>query len=208
MSLPCVLADLPAPWQMPGMNDFTHDWAQYFPSIPPLGWMLRVDTPNWVRFHSLPESKRYAETDAENAIVLERANLLASDVLGEGRACWFVQAVYSANDGTELVATVENLAPNLDLKLVFSLPVPEDQENGDRWNFYVAGTVWRRGAFDTVIASVAEDAAPPTLWMSRSSGEVFAPYDGGSDLILSSVVRVEELRTRYAGWLSSHPQGL
>ena len=38
-----------------------------------VGWVLRGVVPErWVRFHSLPESKRYAESEDEEAEVLRR----------------------------------------------------------------------------------------------------------------------------------------
>ncbi|WP_425586206.1 DUF3885 domain-containing protein [Streptomyces sannanensis] len=41
-------------------------WESNWPGTLPLGHLLRSAWPDrWVRFHSLPESKRYADTEAE-----------------------------------------------------------------------------------------------------------------------------------------------
>src|SRR5262245_44813519 len=56
------------------------DWDRCFPNCEPIGHRLRVAFPDrWIRFHSLPESKRYPEDDAEYAEVLARHN----SILGE-----------------------------------------------------------------------------------------------------------------------------
>ncbi|MFZ3566783.1 hypothetical protein ACNYS0_07350 [Streptomyces sp. BH034] len=53
----------------------TELWQQHWPNCPPVGYKLRDPYRDlWVRFHSLPESKRYAEDESEYAVVLERYN--------------------------------------------------------------------------------------------------------------------------------------
>ncbi|MEV8528784.1 hypothetical protein AB0451_32290 [Streptomyces sp. NPDC052000] len=48
-------------------------WQQRRPNCPPVGYKLRDPYRNvWVRFHLLPESKRYAEEESEYTVVLER----------------------------------------------------------------------------------------------------------------------------------------
>jgi hypothetical protein len=50
----------------------TELWRQHWPDCPPVGHKLREPYRDlWVRFHSLPESKRYAEDESEYAVVLE-----------------------------------------------------------------------------------------------------------------------------------------
>jgi hypothetical protein len=58
--------------------------------------MRNAGARNWVRFHSLPGSKRYAETDEQKATLLARQNQLALDVLGESGSVWLVQACWSS----------------------------------------------------------------------------------------------------------------
>ena len=50
-------------------------WQRQWPACPPLADDLkRAYHDRWVRFHSLPGSKRYPDTDAEYDIVLHRYN--------------------------------------------------------------------------------------------------------------------------------------
>src|SRR4051794_27473060 len=64
----------------------TELWQQHWPNCPPVGYKLRDPYQGlWVRFHSLPESKRYAEDESEYAVVLERYNTVLDELFaGEG----------------------------------------------------------------------------------------------------------------------------
>ena len=68
------------------MAGFEQFWRDSYGEFPPVTYRLRYEffDSRWVRFHSLPESKRYPESDTEMEIVLERANILADRVLGIG----------------------------------------------------------------------------------------------------------------------------
>lgn len=73
-------------------EDFHRDWSHYHGDQPPLAHVLRerAQTP-WVRFHALPDSKRYAENEAEQREILRRANVLGAEILGADTLCWLVQ---------------------------------------------------------------------------------------------------------------------
>jgi hypothetical protein len=73
-------------------QDFEREWASFHANRRPLGWMLRSDQSlAWVRFHSLPNSKRYPESDAEKDIILSRAYSLANETLGADVSCWQIE---------------------------------------------------------------------------------------------------------------------
>ncbi|MGW6733237.1 DUF3885 domain-containing protein [Streptomyces sp. NPDC055013] len=61
-------------------------WQRQFPKGPPIAHELRAAySDRWVRFHSLPDSKRYPESEDEYAIVLHRYNTVL-DGTGRTRA--------------------------------------------------------------------------------------------------------------------------
>ena len=190
---------------------FESEWTGFYGSNPPISWKLReVDGLRWQRFHSLPGSKRYAESDAEAAVILARHNTLAEAVLGEGAECWLVQVIYaSANplDDHSRYSTLPSLTrTGLEVEPVYADAELEDADAG--WRVFAAPVAWRGGAFDALLASIANDAEPPTLWMARATGAAFAPYDGGVDLFLPTEEQKMLLRRRFAEWLSVHPAGL
>ena len=45
---------------------FQHYWTRTYPDCPPVGFRLRAAyQARWFRIHSLPASKRYAESEIE-----------------------------------------------------------------------------------------------------------------------------------------------
>jgi hypothetical protein len=59
-----------------------------------------------------------------------------------------------------------------------------------------------------VLSDVANALLGPFLIVSEATGRVYAPYDGGADLFLSSESERDQYREKYSAWLSAHPSGL
>jgi hypothetical protein len=56
-------------------------WQRRWPQCPAIAHRLRVCYPErWVRFHSLPGSKRHAEAASEYAIILDRHNTVPTEL--------------------------------------------------------------------------------------------------------------------------------
>ncbi len=173
---------------------FQHDWAAFYPTCPPLGWLLRNrEGIPWVRFHALPASKRYPEDEAERGIILSRANSLGDRLLGPCQLCWVVEADCSEASTQEEVSMTASESDD-----------PEDPI----WNFHARPEPWRAGAFDAELLSIANNGPRRTIWMRCDDGSVFAPYDGGFDLFPASWMEVAKLKLEWPEWLSTHPQGL
>ena len=179
------------------IESFQSSWDRFYGELAPYGWAVRgSDALYWTRFHSLPESKRYAEDESEWRVVLQRANTLASETLGGASTVWLVIPI----TGNSAVAHVSELG--LSDRATFQI---EDEEGSQE---FAAGRVsWNAGKFDPLIRDIADDRLR-ALWFDPKSGTVFAPYDGGTDLFLPTVEQVEQLRANYPDWLSSHPLGL
>ncbi len=68
--------------------------------------MKYINSDRWLRIHSLPESKRYAESDFEYNIILNRQNQLINDLIGEGTELFISIGLYTGdtnnNNYTEL----------------------------------------------------------------------------------------------------------
>lgn len=176
-----------------GAQMFGEEWRAYHNDIPPTGWALRESqSAPWLRYHALPGSKRYAENDGEQAAILARANAIGDRLLGDGSPCWWVEARTDDLPGTGAFAGEYQLGGDPDE------PV---------WRFYVRSVDWKAGAFDDYFTAIADEKLMG-LWMCRSSGAVFAPYDGGFDLFPSSFDEVGILKTERSDWLSSEPSGL
>lgn len=191
------------------MSSFEQAWTSFHPGKHPVGHMLRTDgTPNWIRFHSLPGSKRYVETDEERATLLSRQNALALEVLGR-TPCWLVQVHWTVSPGEiDLAAQYDPFRATREQQLEFLFTfIVNDGEDDHPWRVHGAQTDWEAGRFDDLLISIADDEAAPMLWMG-SDGAIFAPYDGGVDLFLPEASAVDRLAARYSDWLSAHPLGL
>lgn len=183
------------------MENIEQWWAARFGDTPPVGYCLRqAFDSRWLRVHSLPESKRYAESAAEHDEVLRRAWVCACELLPEGEAVWIVSCEFAESIAEPRLAE----APSL----VFRYLRTFESEHADLpLRAYVAAARWPHEDFDALISAIAADRIR-ALWVSAATGAVFAPYDGGIDLILESTPRRDALRGTYGAWLSNHPAGL
>lgn len=191
-------------------DDFKADWDRFYPGCNPVAHQMRGAPLNWIRFHSLPESKRYPETDEERSLLLARQFTLADEVIGHGASCWMIQNCWPTQP--DEICDTEDFWPSETFGLQPSFLYefdPDDPEADDRpWTARAGTVAWHGERFAKVLSEVAEDRLHYILWMSRRTGAVFAPYDGGVDLFLPSDAEVERLRATYHGWLSKHPLGL
>lgn len=192
------------------MSRFQDSWSQFHGDHWPIGYKLRQDgAANWVRFHSLPQSKRYADSVDNWRTLLHRQNALAATVLGHG-PCWLVQTHWVSAPGTTDIADVHDpfaATRAFDLRFAFELVEAVDDELY-RWRVHAGPTRWSNGRFDNLLKKIADDEAGPTLWMAQADGSIFAPYDGGVDLFLSQPSQAAKLKTAHKDWLSVHPEGL
>ncbi len=46
------------------------------------------------------------------------------------------------------------------------------------------------------------------MFLSESKKWIYAPYDGGADIVLQSEIERDEIKKKYVAWLSQHPEGL
>ncbi len=84
----------------------------------------------------------------------------------------------------------------------------DDGDEEMAWAAHVDSVQWHAGTFDPLLLSIADDEADRTMWMNRSNGALFSPYDGGFDLFPDTEAAVRRLKKSYGGWLSPHPDGL
>lgn len=196
------------------MTEFQRLWSRHYPDVEPVGYELRrAGVRNWVRFHSLPGSRRYPDTEAEWDVLLARQNELAAAVLGENRDCWLVQSHWEPDPEFPDIALQDGNDPfRATAEYGLSSALVTLREPGTeferRWEAFAGLTAWASGRFDGLLRDIADEQAGPTLWCSSESGAVFAPYDGGVDLFLPDKSRVRELKAKHSAWHSAHPAGL
>lgn len=202
------------------LTKFTAAWDGEFPLVPPIGHLLREQCDDrWFRIHSLPGSKRYPESEAEYAEVLRRHNAVCDVLFGHDESLVLVVPAYGDALGPYPTRAPEwrrpdgppsplppNLVPfrRIDPR---ALDPQADPELDSFIYLSAAPFVWRRGAADVMIRTVADDGER-FLLASMTADRAYAPYDGGADIFLPVSEDPAAWRARYAAWLSDHPSGL
>ncbi|MBV9928584.1 MAG: hypothetical protein JOZ96_26445 [Acidobacteria bacterium] len=197
-------------------STFTDHWRSNFPDCPPVSYLFKWRLPDrWFRFHSLPESRRYAESDAERAELLTRQNTVLLDGIGEGERCVLVAGDYSESPGTlingsscpVLAEHITHALPSLS-KQEFD-PEPSGAGESPIYMRLACGShTLRRGTLDEILLCAADERVTNFFVVSFERGRIFAPYGGGVDVVLRDASERDEFRARYAQWLSARPDGL
>jgi hypothetical protein len=184
-------------------------WHQHFPETWPIAYELkRVYPDRWVRFHSLPKSKRYAETPEEQAIILERHNTVIDNLNISRSNLYLITSQWGDsatpdNDRDEL----NILDPNaIGWK---SLPLHELRKDDYQVFLHLSVSKWEwlTGIFDSILPLVADDKIANVMIVNVVEQWVYHPYDGGADVILKSTIERDKVKQKYFAWLSSHPLG-
>jgi len=75
-------------------------------------------------------------------------------------------------------------------------------------SFMAAPAVWSAGAFDSIIEAIAQDTVADIVFFSARTCQVYAPYDGGADLLLINRAARDEAAHTFHTWLSDRADGL
>ncbi|MEG8281199.1 DUF3885 domain-containing protein [Streptomyces sp. AHA2] len=135
----------------------TELWQQHWPSSPPVGYKLRDPYRDlWVRFHSLPESKRYAEDESEHAVVLERHNTVL-DELFAGVDVYVITPAWATE------AEVPPFQPDDDYWQTLLVEDDPDPDFRTYCHLYTACRPWRSGCLDELLRHIAEDKVAGVL---------------------------------------------
>ncbi|HEY2795667.1 MAG TPA: hypothetical protein VGJ28_25115 [Micromonosporaceae bacterium] len=170
-------------------------WAKMWPDSLPIAHELKeLFEDQWVRFHSLPSSKRTPETSDDWATVLSRHNTVLAD----------------------LALPTDDLL--VIMSVVASSPMPADDEDfwtSVGWHYadpdllfahlYVTTEEWQPGALDDLLRLAVEQQIGGVIIAPLDLGWLYHPYAGGADVITP---HRDALATRFATWRSSHPSGL
>ncbi|WP_030258010.1 MULTISPECIES: DUF3885 domain-containing protein [Streptomyces] len=183
------------------MAALTALWERRWPGSAPVGHEIDArGGDRWVRFHSLPESKRYPDDEHEYAIVLERYNTVL-DELFAGREVYVITPRW----------TDRASAPRMrrDAKHWRSWLEEDDPEVGFRsyCHVFVERRQWRPGCLDRLLRRIADDAECGVIITDTGMRRLHHPYDGGADVCLTTTEERDRLKERHADWLSRYPGG-
>lgn len=186
-------------------------WDRRWPGCRPIGHELRsAIADRWVRFHSLPDTKRYATTPDEHAEVLRRHHCLLADLRaetgGSQAPSWVFTASYSESPIVEPRAA----------ELIAAMPDASHWQSFDyvsepamrSWIHVWASRVTGSTGLAALLLLVARDGAREVIIADSGLAWLYHPYDGGGDVIAPTQAVRDELRRTHEAWLSPHPRGL
>lgn len=195
------MADVPRLKSMLSIDDA---WRQLTDDAPPIAHQLRTFCADrWIRFHSLPESKRYADSESEYVELLGRHNTLISSLCSEGDDLHLVTASYS--DSTKPSRSYAELT-TLDPAAVPWRSVRIEHQ----WHYhvYISRVMWSPGCLDSILRLVADDVVREVTLVAGDARWAYHPYDGGSDLICGAPSLRDTVAANFSDWLSQRPDGL
>jgi hypothetical protein len=181
-------------------------WDSRFPNCKPVAHHLPVVFPErWVRFHSLPASKRYPATEAEYATVLARHNKVLGELAGYGETVALLTTDWS-NTAEPIHSRRELLELNplaLPWRTVALHQLPDNAWSEPTfWHVSVSDWRWSPGVFDPLVRLTADDVLGNIMIVALDCKWLLHSYGGGMDLIVESRAARDALAERYAEWLA------
>jgi hypothetical protein len=167
----------------------------------------------WVRFHSLPGSKRYAGNADEFAEILDRhmtvlGELLARDGTGAEHELLVVTASWS--DGPAPAPREAELAAVLPAAEHWTSILTDDSVPGEEtWtHLWVSAARFPGQDLSRLLCLSADYATAGVIITTADMSWLYHPYDGGADVIAATAGQRDQLRRQHQEWLSAHPAGL
>jgi hypothetical protein len=186
------------------MQTIDHAWRALANDAPPIAHNLRIACgPRWVRFHSLPEPRRYADSEQEYLEILRRHDAIISSFAADGDLLHLLTAGYSTNACPERSCIeLDTLDPN---------PAPwRSVQLDENWYYHVFRSTfrWWIGAAHSILRLVADDVVREVVFVASDGRWAYHPYDGGGDLICPDTETRDVLAARHVEWVSKHSLGL
>ncbi|OTG81607.1 hypothetical protein [Acinetobacter sp. ANC 4648] len=187
---------------------FEQLWHFYFPNkVPARNLIYHYFKKSFIRFHSLPQSKRYAESVKEYNLLLTRQNQIITDCFGMDTSIFIVTTKHFYHINGHPLFNIQkslqyNLIPTLAINLHLAVPdYYNDASDKDLFimPFYVK-TIWQPNIHNDLLTKIADDKTS-ALFISFEKNIIVAPYDGGIDFIIQDKYLKQHLKEKYKDWL-------
>ncbi len=193
--------------------EFTEFWAARYPHSIPISYVFKHDYPErWLRIHSLPQAKRYAEDEVEWEILHYRQNKIISDIFGENLPLLLITGTYS--DKMILEPLVEPVHPALKSHVFTKLDPIDLHSHSNKfidedvlYTPEFAEIHWQVDRYNNLLKAIADDELR-AFFVALEQNVIIAPYDGGVDIIFKDVETKKYYKSKYSEWLSARADGL
>lgn len=184
------------------------DWEHHWPGSEPQADTLKHLFPDrWVRFHSLPGSTRYPQTEAEYHTVLARQHVLLRELLGGASELLVVTVAFADHPRGRRPGDVARAVPRARRWRAF-----ETDDSEPQWPLWCSTFVSRvhlhHHSLAPLLRLVTDDRAQGVLLAPPDLAWLHHPYDGGADILAPTTDARDALRARHRDWLSPLPSGL
>lgn len=190
-------------------EEFKSFWQTQYPEAYPIGYELKwIYSNRWFRIHSLPDSKRYAESTREYQILLSRQNEIISDLIGEEIELIFLFGLYAGDLTNDNYHQIDGLGKfnkveTLDLHKIR----PEEYEETFLYDIFIKTTKWKSNEYNSLLKLIA-DFEIKMMFICPEKNRIINPYDGGVDIIMETEQLRDITKQKYYKWLSKHPEEL
>ncbi len=190
-------------------KEFNHFWKLNYPDTLPLGSELRLQHPErWFRIHSLPKSKRYADTLEEYETILARQNQLFEDVIGAGTKTIILFCKFTNDTITENYSKIKGFISFTKTKTYNLHQIePDNYEDKTEMEVFIKSEIWKSNSSNAILKALADDEIR-AIFICSSKNRIIAPYDGGVDIIMEDENKKNEFKYKYKKWLSYRKDGL
>jgi hypothetical protein len=198
-------------------DEFQPIWSAATGKMPPVTYLFQGEFQDrWFRIHSLPESKRYADTPAEWQLLLQRQHTLLKDLLGAEKRLLLFTGYYTHGEAEHATGFQDFIAREAAFRELSFTPLPtvdlhvldsEVYEPGAHYWPLLAELAPNAPQLEAILCAIADDISR-AVFIGEHSHVLVAPYDGGVDIILPSSQLRDRYRHKYSAWLSARADGL
>ena len=190
-------------------EEFNKYWETTYPESYPINHELKWIYPKrWFRIHSLPESKRYAESESEHQIILDRQNQLMNDLIGEDTEIIISFGLYTDDIANYNYKELTDFGEFFKVQTIdLHKERPEEYEDEMYFDIYIKNDKWKRDSKNQILRAIADEEIR-AMFICPAKKCIVAPYDGGVDIIVDSTEKRDSLKVKYKDWLSKSKDGL
>jgi hypothetical protein len=175
-------------------QQFIDFWAENYPESQPINYLLGIHLQdNWLRIHSLPESKRYANTKEEWDILLSRQNTVIDDLIPQG---------------SDIHVVINWIDPDHFLFRMFNfndIGIFTTDDGETIFQSYSFETTWETNGLNPLLIEIADDQIRAFI---IGKDCLISPYDGGMDIYYKDVQAKYLYKEKYKNWLSKRWDGM
>ena len=184
------------------VGELSRAWDDAWSGYPPLGERLQSWFPDrWVRFHSLPGSRRYPRGRRDYQTLSTRHHTILAAL---GAADVYLITVGYADE--DLAASSQPVRVGLHPHALWWRSVTDpDDPDALPVDVYVSRHRYLTGSLDRLLTHVADGLAGGVILADTRMRWLDHPYDGGADVIAPSSTDRDRLRDNHRDWLSAHP---